>query len=191
MLRDERTDCFQFRHALRQLTGFVAVHASNDLPLREVVVTTPLKKMTGYQISGRVGLVPILRAGIGMVEPVLELIPHSEVWHLGMYRDEETSKPVWYYSKLVPGKPVDAALILDPMLATGGSALLACRSLLDWGVTNIRMLSIIAAPEGIENLTCEFPELAIYTCVIDECLNESNFIVPGLGDAGDRMFNTN
>ena len=189
-LRNKDSTCFQFRHALRQLTGFVAVEASRDINLKKIDVLTPIQVATGYQIAERIGLVPILRAGVGMVEPVLELIPTAEVWHLGLYRDEQSAQPVRYYDKLAEGKSVDAALVLDPMLATGGSACMACQSLSNWGVQEIRMLSIIAAPEGIRRMNSEFPEIPIYTCVVDERLNENNFIVPGLGDAGDRLFNT-
>ena len=124
-----------------------------------------------------------------MVDPVLNLIPSSEVWHLGFYRDEETAQPVHYYSKL-PEKPVDIAMILDPMLATGGSAVMAMEEVKAWGAKEIMMLSIIAAPEGIDHVQSKFPESEIFTCVIDQQLNENKFIVPGLGDAGDRIFNT-
>ena len=124
-----------------------------------------------------------------MVDPVLNLIPSSEVWHLGFYRDEETAQPVRYYSKL-PEKPVDIAMILDPMLATGGSAVMAMEEVKAWGAKKIMMLSIIAAPEGIDHVQSKFPESEIFTCVIDQQLNENKFIVPGLGDAGDRIFNT-
>ena len=124
-----------------------------------------------------------------MVDPVLDLIPSSEVWHLGFYRDEETAQPVHYYSKL-PAQPVDIAMILDPMLATGGSAVMAMDEIKSWGAKKIMMLSIIAAPEGIQHVQTKFPEAEIYTCVVDEKLNENKFIVPGLGDAGDRIFNT-
>lgn len=125
-----------------------------------------------------------------MVEPMLDLIPSSEVWHLGLYRDEETAQPVSYYSKLPESSPVDVAFVLDPMLATGGSACLACETLIQWGVPKIKMLSIISAPEGIEKMAHDFPDVEIHTCVIDQRLNEDAYIVPGLGDAGDRIFNT-
>jgi uracil phosphoribosyltransferase len=125
-----------------------------------------------------------------MVEPMLDLIPGSEVWHLGFYRDEETAQPIHYYSKLPESSPVDVAFILDPMLATGGSAAMACQQMMDWGVERIKMLSIIAAPEGIARLRNDFPAVEIHTCVVDDRLNEDKFIVPGLGDAGDRIFNT-
>lgn len=190
ILRNKDTSNQQFRHSLRQLTGFVAVEATNELELEQYSVETPVQTTTGSRIAQRVGLVPILRAGIGMVEPVLELLPIAEVWHIGLYRDEETASPVSYYNKLIDGRAVDMAFVLDPMLATGGSACLACQALTDWGVKEIKMLSIIAAPEGIEHLGKEFPQVSVYTCAIDEMLNENKFIVPGLGDAGDRIFNT-
>lgn len=189
-MRDRQTQPFQFRHALRQLTGFVAVHATDDLALAETSVETPIRETVGHTVSQRIGLVPILRAGIGMVEPVLELLPMAEVWHIGLYRDEDTATPVSYYNKLIPGRSVDLALVLDPMLATGGSACLACNALREWGVSKIKMLSIISAPEGIQQVNSEFPDVEVYTCAIDEELNENSFIVPGLGDAGDRVFNT-
>ena len=125
-----------------------------------------------------------------MVDAMLNLIPTSEVWHLGLYRDEETAQPVGYYNKLPNDPTVDFAFILDPMLATGGSATMAIETVKNWGVSNIKMLSIIAAPEGIERLTSEFGEIEIHTCALDEKLNDQKFIVPGLGDAGDRIFNT-
>jgi uracil phosphoribosyltransferase len=168
----------------------LAYAATSELKTTDLPIETPLQKMIGQKLLHRIGLVPILRAGISMVEPMLDLIPGSEVWHLGFYRDEETAQPVHYYSKLPPSSPVDVAFILDPMLATGGSAAMACQTMKDWGVGVIKMLSIIAAPEGIERLVAEFPDIEIHTCVVDERLNENKFIVPGLGDAGDRIFNT-
>ena len=168
----------------------LAHSATAELGTTDVAIETPIQAMTGKALVDRIGLVPILRAGIGMVEPMLDLIPTSEVWHLGLYRDEETAKPVSYYSKLPESSPVDVAFVLDPMLATGGSAALACETLINWGVANIKMLSIISAPEGIERMNREFPQIELHTCVVDECLNEQSFIVPGLGDAGDRIFNT-
>ena len=125
-----------------------------------------------------------------MVDPFLELVPSAEVWHLGLYRDEETAQPVHYYDKLPPDNPVDVAFVVDPMLATGGSAVAALTTLTNWGVTDLRLLSLIAAPEGVEEVQGRFPDVAITVCVVDECLNEQKFIVPGLGDAGDRIFNT-
>jgi uracil phosphoribosyltransferase len=156
----------------------------------EYPIETPLQTMQGRQLVDRVGLIPILRAGIGMVEPMLDLIPTAEVWHLGLYRDEATATPVHYYSKLPPGSPVDLAFILDPMLATGGSACLALQTLTEWGVRDIKMLSILAAPEGIEKIQGQFPNIEVHCCAVDERLNDQKYIVPGLGDAGDRIFNT-
>jgi uracil phosphoribosyltransferase len=146
--------------------------------------------MTGSRLAHRIAIVPILRAGLGMVEPVLELIPEAEVWHLGMYRDEATAQPVEYYSKLPADNPAHVALVLDPMLATGGSIRSAVGAMKKWGVRDVRVLSVIAAPEGIRIFHEEFPDVPVYVAAIDEELNSHKFIVPGLGDAGDRIFNT-
>ena len=191
VLRDKQTKSAEFRQSVRRLSMLLAHSATAELATDEMPIETPIQPMIGKKLLNRIGLVPILRAGIGMVEPMLDLIPTSEVWHLGLYRDEETAQPVSYYNKLPESSPVDVAFVLDPMLATGGSAALACQTLINWGVSNIKMLSIISAPEGIKRMTEEFPEIEVHTCVIDECLNESSYIVPGLGDAGDRIFNTN
>ncbi len=189
-LRDAETEPAEFRRLVRRLTSLLACAATEDLALQDCTVQTPLVAMTARQLSQRIGLVPILRAGIGMVDPFLELVPSAEVWHLGLYRDEETAQPVHYYDKLPADKPVDVAFVVDPMLATGGSAIAALTTLTNWGVTDLRLLSLIAAPEGVEEVQGRFPDVAITVCVIDECLNEQKFIVPGLGDAGDRIFNT-
>lgn len=189
-LRDKSTRPAEFRRSVKRLSQLLAYSATEQLATTDNPIETPLQKMIGKQLLHRIGLIPILRAGVAMVDPMLDLIPGSEVWHLGFYRDEETAMPVQYYSKLPPDSPVDLAFILDPMLATGGSAAMACQAMLDWGVSEIKMLSIISAPEGIERLLSEFPELSIHTCVVDERLNDQKFIVPGLGDAGDRIFNT-
>ena len=125
-----------------------------------------------------------------MVDPILNLLPSAEVWHLGLYRDEKTAQPVRYYDKLPPASPVDVGLVVDPMLATGGSAIAALETLQNWGVTKMKLLSIIAAPEGIAAIEAAFPEAQVYVCAIDERLNDQKFIIPGLGDAGDRSFNT-
>ncbi len=190
VLRDKNTRSSLFRNSINRLSTLLAYSATEDLETKEIPIETPIQKMNGRQLTHRIGLVPILRAGVGMVEIMLDLVPDSEVWHLGLYRDEETAKPVRYYSKLPDKKPVDVAFVLDPMLATGGSAIMACNALADWGVPEIKMLSIISAPEGIDRLDKECPDVEIHTCKIDERLNENNFIVPGLGDAGDRIFNT-
>lgn len=190
VLRDKNTSSSEFRSAINRLSTLLAYSATHDLQTTEKPIETPIQKMLGRQLLHRIGLVPILRAGIGMVEVMLDMIPTSEVWHLGLYRDEQTAEPVRYYSKLPEKAPVDVAFVLDPMLATGGSAVMACNALKKWGVPLIKMLSIISAPEGIQRLQEECPDVEIHTCQIDLMLNEDKFIVPGLGDAGDRIFNT-
>jgi uracil phosphoribosyltransferase len=189
-LRDARTPPDEFRQLIRRLATLLAYEATQDLVVEKTQVTTPLTTTDGSRLAERVGLVPILRAGLGMIDPVLDLIPSAEVWHLGLYRDEATAEPVEYYSKLPPGRPVDVALILDPMLATGGSATVAYETLQRWGVKRVKMLSVLAAQEGIDNVSKACPDSQIYVCRIDPILNDSKFIVPGLGDAGDRIFNT-
>ncbi len=189
-LRDVHTPAAEFRELVERLAVLLVYQAADDLELGTISVKTPLAVTEGYQLTERIGLVPILRAGLGMVDPVLHLLPTAEVWHLGLYRDEETAQPVEYYSKLPPRNPVDVALVLDPMLATGGSASAALETLQTWGVRRTKVLSIIAAPEGIKAVQSRFPETQIFVCAIDQKLNEKKFIVPGLGDAGDRIFNT-
>lgn len=189
-LRERSTNCSEFRAAVHRLSMLLAYQATMDLELTEQPIETPIQKMIGHQLRSRIGLVPIMRAGIGMVDSMLTLIPSAQVWHLGVYRDEATATPVQYYSKLENGDPVDTAFVLDPMLATGGSAAAAISALKEWGVLHIKMLSIISAPEGIAHIEEQFPEVEIHTCAIDECLNADNYIVPGLGDAGDRIYNT-
>jgi uracil phosphoribosyltransferase len=189
-LRDRSTPPAEFRQWVNRLSSLLAYEATKDLRTDALTVQTPLAMTEGRQLAQRIGLIPILRAGLGMVDPVLELIPAAEVWHLGLYRDEETAKPVKYYAKLPPERPVDVALILDPMLATGGSVVAALTTLRDWGVPQVKLLSLIAAEEGVKLVEAEFPDSQIYVCQIDPDLNDRKFIVPGLGDAGDRIFNT-
>jgi uracil phosphoribosyltransferase len=189
-LRSVDTPNAAFRHHIRVLSSLLAAEATRELATETCSVTTPLATIEGQQLHGRIAAVPILRAGLGMVEPMTDLIPEIEVWHLGLYRDEATAEPVHYYDKLPQDNPASVAMVLDPMLATGGSASVAIQTLKDWGVPKIYMLSIIASPEGILRLTTEFPDVPIFTCVIDEKLNAQKYIVPGLGDAGDRIFNT-
>jgi len=186
-LRSATTSPESFRFLVGRLAVLLAYEATKDLTVSEKAVTTPICDATGYALDQRIGLVPILRAGLGMVDPVLNLIPEAEVWHLGLYRDEETAKPVEYYSR-IPDQPMDVGLILDPMLATGGSAKMAIESLKK--VPRLKLLSVIASREGIDAVNAEFPETQIYVCAIDPDLNPDKFIVPGLGDAGDRIFNT-
>ncbi len=189
-LRDKSTGVPEFRRLVQRLAYLLAYEATQDLELKPVRVETPLSAADGAELCQKIGLVPILRAGLGMVDAVVELIPSAEVWHLGLYRDEQTARPVEYYSKLPASDPVDVALVLDPMLATGGSATSALQTLRRWGVPRIKLLSIIAAPEGIEIVRQQFPDTQIFVCAIDRELNSQKFIVPGLGDAGDRIFNT-
>jgi uracil phosphoribosyltransferase len=146
--------------------------------------------MTAHVLEERIGLIPILRAGLGMVDAVLDLIPSAEVWHLGVYRDEVTLQPVEYYRRLPGREPVDVALVLDPMLATGGSAVAALHTLEEWGVRKIKLLAVIASQPGIAEVRSKYPDTQIYVAAIDEQLNQHSYIVPGLGDAGDRTFNT-
>ncbi len=168
----------------------LAVHATANLPLQPKTIQTPITEHIGQSLSKRIAIVPILRAGLAMVEPVLQLLPEAEVRHLGMYRDEETAEPVEYYSKLPVDDAVDIALVLDPMLATGGSIRMAVSAIKRWGVNDVRVLSIIAAPEGIQLLHSEAPDVPLFVACIDQRLDANKYIVPGLGDAGDRIFNT-
>jgi len=189
-LRDKSTPPTEFRQLVHRLASLLAYEATKDLRWEAISVETPLAKTGGARLVDRIGLVPILRAGLGMVDPVLELIPTAEVWHLGLYRDEETATPVKYYIKLPAERPVDVALVVDPMLATGGSVTAALATLNDWGVRQVKLLSILAAEEGIKRVESEFPDSQIYVCQIDPDLDDRKYIVPGLGDAGDRIFNT-
>jgi uracil phosphoribosyltransferase len=189
-LRDERTSPEEFRALVRRLAALLAYEALKDLHDEPHAIRTPNCEHEGRRLRETVGLVPILRAGLGMVDPVLDLIPQAEVWHLGVYRDERTAKPVEYYSKIPQTEPVDVALILDPMLATGGSAVAALSTLREWGVPNVKLLSIIASREGVKAVEEQFPQVQLYVCAIDPTLDDRKFIIPGLGDAGDRIFNS-
>jgi uracil phosphoribosyltransferase len=190
VLRDKHTPPAQFRTQIQLLSMLLAVRATEDLRLEGVEIETPLCRMQGQRLEHRIAIVPILRAGLGLIEPVLQLLPEAEVWHLGMYRDEATALPVEYYCKLPKDNPAHVGLVLDPMLATGGSIRAAVGALRRWGVSDIRVLSVIAAREGIRLLHGEYPDVRLYVVAVDEELNDHKFIVPGLGDAGDRMFNT-
>jgi uracil phosphoribosyltransferase len=188
-LRDKHASSEEFRSAILRLTTLLTIEATRNLPLRPTTVETPLQETTAKVLNCRVGLIPILRAGLCMVDPLLHLLPQAEVWHLGFYRDEETLKPVTYYQKLPPDAPVDVAYVLDPMLATGGSACAALDTIANWGVSEIRFLGMLAAPEGIERVQNAHPSVPIHVAALDDHLNEQGYIVPGLGDAGDRAFN--
>jgi uracil phosphoribosyltransferase len=189
-LRDRTTKPKKFRELVREISALLAYEATADLLTEPQEVTTPLAKTTGAELKEKIGLVPILRAGLGMVEGVWGLMPSSEVWHIGLYRDERTLKPVEYYNKLPVEPTVSVCLILDPMLATGGSAVATVDVLKRWGVKKIKFVGIIGAPEGIDLVRSHHPEVPIYLAAIDERLNENGYILPGLGDAGDRQFGT-
>lgn len=190
LLSRESTDTRMFRELVRELTGLLVYEAMADVPLKEFSYRTPLEETTGYELEPRIGLVPIIRAGIGMVDAAADMIPSSEVWHLGMYRDEITHTPVSYYNKLPRECPDDLVVVLDPMLATGGSARDAVTVLKDWGAQWIKFVGIIAAPEGVEELHRVHPDVDIYVARLDRELDEHRYIRPGLGDAGDRMYGT-
>jgi uracil phosphoribosyltransferase len=175
---------------VREIAGLLAYEATADLQVRPQVIQTPLQQMQGEELVMKIGLVPILRAGLGMVEGVWELMPSAEVWHIGIYRDEKTLKPVQYYNKLPIEPRVQVCLILDPMLATGGSAVATVDILKQWGVTRIKFVGLIGAPEGIQNMVEHHPDVPIHLGAVDDHLNEHGYIVPGLGDAGDRQFGT-
>ena len=189
-LRSVTTEPAEFRRLVQRLAVLLAYEATKDLETDSMEVQTPLALAPAHRLRQRIGLIPILRAGLGMVDPMINLIPSAEVWHLGVYRDERTLQPVEYYSRLPKAHPVDVALIVDPMLATGGSAVAALRTLTDWGVRHTKLLAIIAASAGIREVQTKFPETQIYVAAIDMHLNDQAYIVPGLGDAGDRTFNT-
>jgi uracil phosphoribosyltransferase len=175
---------------IREIAAMLCYEATADMQLGERTVETPMATARGYFVEEEIGLVPILRAGLGMVNGVWEMIPGAQVWHLGLYRDEKTLRPVEYYNKLPVDPTVQVCFILDPMLATGGSASAAVEVLKNWGVKRIKFVGLIAAPEGIKHLTEAHPDVPIHIATIDDRLNEVGFIMPGLGDAGDRQFGT-
>ncbi len=190
LLRNKDTDHTKFRELVKELAGLLAYEVTKDLPTHPVTVQTPMGLSKCHELDEKVGLVPILRAGLGMVEGFWSFIPSAQVWHIGLYRDEHTLKPVQYYNKLPTEPTVSMCLILDPMLATGGSATATIDVLKQWGVTKIKFVGIIGAPEGIEMVHKYHPEVPIHLACVDEKLNEIGYIVPGLGDAGDRQFGT-
>ena len=189
-MRDKNTDPKRFRELVREIAALLAYEATQDLATTPRAVQTPLAPHTGAELQEKIGLVPILRAGLGMVEGVWDLMPSAEVWHIGLYRDEKTLKPVEYYNKLPVEPTVSVCLILDPMLATGGSAVATADVLKRWGVRKIKFVGMIGVPEGIQNMQTHHPDIPIYLAAIDDHLNERAYIVPGLGDAGDRQFGT-
>ncbi len=189
-LRDKNTDPKKFRELVREMAALLAYEATADLLTAPRQVDTPLAVYAGTELKEKIGLVPILRAGLGMVEGIWELMPTAEVWHIGLYRDEKTLKPVQYYNKLPIEPTVSVCLILDPMLATGGSAAATTDILKRWGVKKIKFVGLIGAPEGIAVMQKAHPDVPIYLAAVDDHLNDRGYIVPGLGDAGDRQFGT-
>lgn len=199
LLRSVDTEPKKFRELIREVSVLLGYEATLDLSLRDVAIDTPLASMTGKHLQDKIGLVPILRSGLGMVDGIWEMMPGAEVWHIGLYRDHQTLQPVQYYNKLPVSPTVQVCLVLDPMLATGGSAVATCQILKDWGARRIKFVGIIAAPEGIHRLSEAHPDVDIYVAAIDDHLTPpptqpgdppEGYIVPGLGDAGDRQFGT-
>lgn len=190
MLADRRTDSKLFRELVRELTAFLVYEATADLNVRSVPYETPLEEAQGIEVTDRIGLVPILRAGLGMTDAALNILPSAEVWHLGFRRDEETHLPQSYYNRLPETCPNDLVIVLDPMLATGGSAAAAIATLKRWGAPKITFVGLIAAPEGVARLLRDHPDVRVHVAVLDRELDENAYIRPGLGDAGDRMFGT-
>ena len=190
VLRDEDTEPKKFREVVRELSWLLGYEALADAAVRSRRITTPMEAMDASELGERIGLIPILRAGLGMVDAMLELMPTAQVWHLGLFRDERTLRPVEYYNKLPDSASVDLCLILDPMLATGGSATAAIEVLKRWGAVRIKLINLIAAPEGVAAVTAAHPDVHIHCAALDRQLNDRGYILPGLGDAGDRQFGT-
>lgn len=196
LLRRRETEPKKFREVIGELAMMLVYEASQDLAVRVEPIETPLTSTRGSVMAEKIGFVPILRAGLGMVEGAWKLLPQAEVWHLGFYRDERTLRPVAYYNKLPVSPTVDLCMILDPMLATGGSAIAAVDVLKQWGVSRIKFIGLLAAPEGIQALHAVHPDVAVHVAAVDERLTGAGdsfppgYIWPGLGDAGDRQFGT-
>ncbi len=190
LLRSKLTEPKKFRELVREIAQLLFYEASLDLALAPLTVETPLSTAQGYEVAERVGVIPILRAGLGMSEAIVDILPTVHVWHLGIFRDHETLQPVTYYNKLPKEPDIDLSIVVDPMLATGGSAVAAVNILKTWGSRRIKFLGLIAAPEGVRALTGAHPDVPIHLAAIDSHLNEHGYIVPGLGDAGDRQFGT-
>ena len=191
IMRNKRTGSKDFRELLDEIAMLMGYELTRDLPLEDVVIETPIEKMTAKAVSGKkLAIVPILRAGLGMVDGLLRLIPVARVGHIGLYRDPETHKPVEYYCKLPTDIEERIVILVDPMLATGGSASDALTMLKERGCKHIRFMCLVASPEGVAKVQEDHPDVPIYTAALDECLNEHAYIVPGLGDAGDRIFGT-
>jgi uracil phosphoribosyltransferase len=190
LLRRKETGTKDFRETLEEIVGLMAYEITRDLPVRDITIETPLGKCSTQEMAREVVLIPVLRAGLGMVNGIANLIPTARVGHIGMYRDHETLKPITYYSKF-PDNLADAVvMVLDPMLATGGSASAAIQVLKDHGAKTIKLVCVVGAPEGIDRIRKDHPDVQIYLAGLDEKLNSNGYIVPGLGDAGDRLFGT-
>jgi uracil phosphoribosyltransferase len=189
-LRDVATDPKTFRELVGEIAQLLLYEATAHLPTSPETVRTPLGECRSEVVRARIGIIPILRAGLGMAEAMLRVLPNSAVWHLGLYRDHATHQPITYYSKLPEQPNIDVGIIVDPMLATGGSASAAAAILKNWGLRHIRYVGLIAAPEGVTVMRNEHPDVPIYLAALDSHLNEDAYIVPGLGDAGDRQFGT-
>lgn len=190
LMRKKETGSKDFRNLLEEITMLMGYEITRDLPLEDIDVETPVVMMKGKQISGRkIGIVPVLRAGLGMVQGLLDLMPTAKVGHIGLYRDPKTLKPVEYYCKLPDVKNRDF-IIVDPMLATGGSASAAISLLKEKGIQHIKLMCLVAAPQGVKKVNTDHPDVKIFVAALDDTLNEHGYIVPGLGDAGDRIFGT-
>jgi uracil phosphoribosyltransferase len=189
-LRRKETSTKDFRHLLDEISGLMAYEISGDLPLKEVDIETPVGTCATHEIVKEIVLIPILRAGLGMVDGIRNLIPTAKVGHIGLYRNEKTLAPVAYYSKVPKNLQKAVVMVLDPMLATGGSASAAISSLKEDGARDIRLVCVVGAPEGVNKIELEHPDVDIYLAALDEKLNDKGYIVPGLGDAGDRLFGT-
>ncbi len=189
-LRDNRTNTETFRRRLNEIAGLMTFQISREFPTAEIEVETPLEMTTSRVLSKPVTLVPILRAGIGMTDGILALVPEARVGHIGVYRDEVTLKPVAYYAKFPPDVAAGPVLLIDPMLATGGSASHAVNVLRERGCDDVRMICLVCAPEGVRKMLQEHPDVMVYTAALDRQLNDKGYIMPGLGDAGDRIFGT-
>ena len=189
-LRDVNSSSMLFRNLANEITQVLVAEATRDLQTVEDVRNTPLERFSGQSLAPRIGIIPILRAGLGMSDAAHKMLPMARVLHVGLYRDEETLEPVYYYDKLPTPPNIDLALVVDPMLATGGSAIAAVSRLKETGITDLRFLGIIAAPEGIAAFRAAHPDVKIWMAAIDEKLDENGYIVPGLGDAGDRIMDS-
>ena len=189
-LRRKETDTKEFRETLKEIAGLMAYEITRDLPVRDITIETPLGKCKTQELAMDVVLVPVLRAGLGMVDGISNLIPTARIGHIGMYRDHNTLKPITYYSKFPLNISDAVVMVLDPMLATGGSSTAAIQILKDHGAKSIKLICVVGAPEGVDRIMKDHPDVQIFLAGIDDKLNDKGYIVPGLGDAGDRIFGT-